>query len=201
MKKTKERFYIFNIKDGDRGNNTEVFIKAALEHEHIIRWAYILHDREFYNEHDMKSRYYGAQYCWADGFPGQEKYASINEYLDEEMKRPPFIGDKKEDRWHVFLSVDEIVYDEDIADWFGLPNIHYMRNLTVPSSLKDALQSLTNEDDLAVSFERYHYPDDKVKANFDFREYMSGIKVNRKLERWKRIWTPAPFKIRRRPDQ
>jgi hypothetical protein len=43
--------------------------------------------------------------------------------------------------------------------------------------------------------------DDAVKADFDFREYMERIKVNRKLERWKDILKPAPFKIRRRPEK
>ena len=40
-----------------------------------------------------------------------------------------------------------------------------------------------------------------VKADFDFREYMERLKVNRKLERWKDILKPAPFKIRRRPEK
>ena len=82
-----------------------------------------------------------------------------------------------------------------------MPGVHYLRVLTNPSSIKDALESLTNEDHTSIAMERYRYPDDAVKANFDFREYMSGIKVNRKLERWKRILTPAPLKIRRRPDK
>ena len=101
MKRAKERFYIFNIKEGDRGNDTEAFIKSALDHEQIIKWAYVLHDKETYNQHDMNCR----------------------------------------------------------------------------------------------------YPDDAVKADFDFREYMERIKVNRKLERWKDILKPAPFKIRRRPEK
>ena len=46
MSRKKERFYIFNIKDGDRGDDTEAFIKAALDHEQIHKWAYVLHDKE-----------------------------------------------------------------------------------------------------------------------------------------------------------
>ena len=200
MKRARERFYIFNIKDGDRGDDTEAFIKTALVHEQILKWAYVLHDKDTYNQQDMDCRRYSAQYCWADGFPGMEKYSSMQVYIDEQMKLPPYIGDKKESRWYVFIIADRSVYDEDISDWFGIPT-HYLHVLTHPSSIKDALESLTNEDHMSVSMERYRYLDDDVKANFDFREYMSGIKVNRKLERWKDIWTPAPLKIRRRPSK
>lgn len=201
MNRAKERFFIFNIKEGDRGNDTEAFIKSALDHEQIIKWAYVLHDKETYNQQDMNCRYYGAQYCWADGFPGMEKYSSKQEYLDEQMKEPPFIGDKKEAYWHIFIIADKSVYDEDISDWFGMPGVHYLRVLTNPSSIKDALESLTNEDHTSIAMERYRYPDDAVKADFDFREYMERLKVNRKLERWKDILKPAPFKIRRRPEK
>ena len=201
MSKKKEKFYIFNIIDGDRGVDTEAFIKAALNHEQINKWAYVLHDKEVYNEHDMNSRLLGASYNWASGFQGMEKYSSKQEYLDEQMKEPPFIGDKKEAYWHIFIIADKSVYDEDISDWFGMPGVHYLRVLTNPSSIKDALESLTNEDHTSIAMERYRYPDDAVKADFDFREYMERIKVNRKLERWKDILKPAPFKIRRRSEK
>lgn len=202
MKRVRESFYIFNIKDGDRGDDTEAFIKTALEHEQIFKWAYCLHDKDTYNQHDLNCRYYGAQYCWADGFPGMDKYASMQEYLDEQMKMPPYIGDKKEARWYIFIISDRSVYDEDISEWFGMPDVHYLRCLTgSPSAIKDALECLTNEDSTSVAMERYRYPDDEVKANFDFREYMSGIKVNRRIERWKNIWRPAPFLKRRRPGR
>ena len=143
MSREKERFYIFNIKDGDRGDDTEAFIKAALNHEQIHKWAYVLHDKEVYNEHDMNIRLLGASYNWASGFQGMEKYSSKKEYLDEQMKQPPYIGDKKEARWYIFIIADKSVYDEDISDWFGIP-MHYLRVLTHPSSIKDTLESLTN---------------------------------------------------------
>ena len=199
MKRARESFYIFNIKDGDRGDDTEAFIKTALGHEQILKWAYVLHDKDTYNQHDMDCRRYGVQYCWADGFPGMEKYASMQEYLDEQMKKPPYIGDKKDARWYVFIIADRSVYDEDISDWFGMPDVHFLRCLTgSPSAIKDALESLTNEDHTSIAMERYRYHDDEVKANFDFREYMSGIKVNRRMERWKDFWRPAPFLKRRK---
>ena len=200
MSREKERFYIFNIKDGDRGDDTEAFIKAALNHEQIYKWAYVLHDKEVYNEHDMNTRLLGASYNWASGFQGMEKYSSKEEYLDEQMKQPPYIGDKKKARWYILIIADKSVYDEDISDWFGIP-MHYLRVLTHPSSIKDTLESLTNEDHISCSFERHIYSDDEVRANFKVREYMEGIKVNRRLERWKDVWIPAPVKIRRRPGK
>ncbi len=197
----KERFYILNIKEGDRGEDTEAFIKAALDHEQILKWAYCLHDKEVYNQHDLNSRLYGLSYNWADGFPGMEKYASKQDYIDEQMKMPPYVGDKKEARWYIFIIADKSVYDEDISDWFGMPHVYYLRVLTEPSSIKDALQQLTGEDRNSRLMEYHQYSDDEVKANFNYREYMEGIKVNRQLERWKNILRPAPFRIRRRPEK
>ena len=68
-----ERSYFVVIKEGTRGDDTEAFIRSALDHEAILKWAYICHDKEYYNEHDMNIRRFGLQYSWADGFPGMEK--------------------------------------------------------------------------------------------------------------------------------
>ena len=193
-KMAKEQFFILNFREGDRGEDSEAFIKSALAHEQIHHWSYCLHDKDVINGHDMDVRKYGAQRCWVDGFPGMENYASLQEYLDEQMKQPPFIGDKKEARWYVFLIADKRVSDADISDWFGMPDASYVRMLQEPSSIKDAMQQLTQEDSASVAMERYRYPDEEVRSDFNFREYMEGIKVNRKLERWKRILIPAPLR-------
>lgn len=185
MARAKEHIYIFTIKEGDRGDDTEAFIKAAIDHQQILRWAYILHDKDTYNQHDINVRYYGAQRCWADGFLGMEKYASMEEYLDEQIKSPPYIGDKKDEYWYVFLTVDKTCKSEDIADWFGIQMPH-MRCLETPASIKNAIQMLTNEDEMSLTMERYHYSDDEVKSNFDFREYMSGIKIKKRWGRFQR---------------
>lgn len=200
MRRAKERFYIFNFKEGDKGEDSEAFIRAALNHEQILKWAYVLHDKEYYNEHDMNCRLLGASYNWASGFQGMENYPSKQAYLDDQMKQPPYLGDKKEDRWYIFIIADWSVYDEDIADWFEHP-MHYLRELTYPSSIKDALESLTNEDRFSVSAERYVYPADEVRSNFDYREYMNGIKVDRLKERRQNMWRPAPLRVRKRPEK
>lgn len=198
----KGRSYIFNIKDGDRGADTEAFIKAALDHDQIQKWAYCLHDKDVYNQQDLECRLLDASYNWANGLGGMEGYPSKQEYLDEQMKKPPFAGDKKEARWYIFIIADKSVYDEDIADWFEMPNVHYLRDLTGSKlSIKDAIMSLTNEDRTSVIMERYHYPDNEVRANFNFREYMEGIRINRYVEQLKDSLRPAPLRIRRRPEK
>lgn len=179
MLRSKERIYFLVIREGDRGDDTEGFIKSALDHEQILKWAYVLHDKDTYNQHDMNVRYYGAQYCWADGFPGMEKYSSIEAYLEEEMKSPPYIGDKKDARWYVFIIADKKCLKEDIADRFGM-QAPLVRSLTDPASIKDAIEMLTNKDSTSLAMERHRYSDDEVKSNFDFREYMAGIKIRGK---------------------
>lgn len=178
MIKGKEKCYIFNFIDGDRGDDSEAFIKAALDYEPIHSWAYVLHDKEYYNQHDMAVRKGGCQRCWADGFLGMEKYANIREYIEDEMSKPPFIGDKKESRWYIFLITDINAVDEEISDRFGMPNKHYMRCLTDKPAIKDAIQMLVNKDRIGVGMGEHHYPDEDVRSNFNFRELMESIHVD-----------------------
>ena len=188
----RDRKFFFVITDGTKGADTESFIKAGLDHEQIHRWAYILHDKEYCNEHDMKVRYYGLQYSWADGFAEMVNYASKDEYIEEQMKKPPLPGDKLTDCWYIFCITDKNCDVDQIAEWFGLTPQH-IHDLTEPSSILDRMKMLTNEDSKARSMERHIYPDAEVKANFDFREYMSNIKPKPKLEKLLRILRPAPF--------
>ena len=196
----KEIFYVFNIKEGERGDDSEAFIKAKLERKEILKWAYILHDKEVYNEHDMASRRFGVNYCWADGFQGQEKYSSVDEYLEEQMSKPPFIGDKMDARWHIIVSTDKSMGRKDIAEWFGMPHEYYLRTLDTASCIKDALESLTNEDSSSVAFERPRYSDEDVRSNFDVREYISNIRISPAKSWWEKFWPPIIFNRGRKDD-
>ncbi|MBR6364616.1 MAG: hypothetical protein IKS10_00750 [Lachnospiraceae bacterium] len=171
----KEKGFYLSIKDGDRGDDTEAFIRAALEHEGILLWAYILHDKEYYNEHDMNIRRFGLQHDWADGFPEMENYASAEEYIEEYMNKPPYLGDKKPNRWCMVCIVASTVTGADFAKWFGAQE-HFPRPIDGRYWISEALKDLTGENKHQQALDRPIYPDEEVQANFDFRDYITNTK-------------------------
>ena len=189
--------YFVSIRDGEHGD-TEAFIRSALEHPMIVKWAYILHDKECYNEFDMRCRPAGLRYNWANGFEGMEKYSSCEEYVEEMMKAPPYAGDKMDPYWRIVCFVDKKCYDRDIEEIFDIHHAPYPDFLSRRYLISERLKYLTHEDNSSVSAGRYRYPDEEVKANFDFREYISNAGGYTRWERFKDFIRPAPLKPRRR---
>ena len=185
----RERGNLIYIKDSDHAD-AESYIRSILDRNEILKWAYILHDKDIYNEHDMNSKRFGAQYCWADGFEGMEEYSSKEEYIEDQMKKPPFIGDKMTDMWVVLVITDKSCNKETVAGWFDRHFCEISRAID-RSEIIDQIKRLTYEDKGSRLIERHLYPDDEVKANFDFRSYVNDqTKVNRRLKRLKDIFIP-----------
>lgn len=182
---SKERGYLLTIDAED-----DSVISKVLEHEGITKWAYILHDKDIYNEHDSDSRRINCQRVWAEGFPEQEKYASVEDFIDDCMNKPPFIGDKKDPLWQVVCITDKAYTNSEIAKWFGISGVRVMF-LSDRLSISDSLKSLMGEDDFSRCMEKHLYYADEVHANFDFREYISSVEKNRKWELTKRNFDPA----------
>ncbi|MCR5383834.1 MAG: hypothetical protein K6E72_04220 [Saccharofermentans sp.] len=192
-----ERGYFISIKQGDRGD-TEAFIRAALDRPEISKWAFILHDKEYYNQHDLDARYYGLQYAWADGFEGIEKYSSMEEYLEEKMHEPPYIGDKMEEFWRIVIIADKKKCGtDDVAEWFGIQE-PLVDLLTDRVRIADELKRLTREDKHSRAVEKHLYSDDEVKSNFYFREYITNTKVSPVKEKMKDIFLPPPRRMRKK---
>lgn len=185
--------YLINIPDKDH-EDTGAFIKTALEHDLILKWAYINQDKEVYTEQDRGARYYGLQKCWADGFEGMEKYASMEEYIQEKMIEPPQVGDKKEDIWRIVCIVDKKCEMKDICEWFGLKNRMFARFLESRAYIARELKTITHEDEHSRLAGMHLYPDEEVISNFDFRTYIGETKVNPRAEKLKDIFRPAPLK-------
>ena len=186
---TRERGNLIFIRDLDH-DDAESYIRGVLSKNEISKWAYILHDKDFYNEHDMNAKRYGAQYNWADGFIGMEKYSSKEEYIEEQMKRPPFVGDKMPDMWLVLVITDKDCKKETVAGWFDRQFYEISRAID-KAEIINQIKRLTREDNGDRFLERYLYPDDEVKANFDFRAYVNDPpKINKRLNRLKDIFIP-----------
>ncbi|MBP3234686.1 MAG: hypothetical protein J6M65_09720 [Eubacterium sp.] len=187
----RERGRLIFIMDGDRGEDTESFIRRALEHEEIIKWAYILHDKDFYNERDMASRRYALSYQLADGYDWSEKYSSVEEYFEKEMKQPPFVGDMMRPQWVIFCTTDKSCRCETVATWFMVePSL--VQCVAYREDIADQIRKLTREDAASINFGRHQYRDEDVKANFDFRDYINRTKpLHPKLKKIRDIIIPS----------
>jgi len=186
---SRERGNLIYIKDSDHAD-AESYIRSILDRNEILKWAYILHDKDIYNEHDMNSKRYGAQYCWADGFEGMEKYSSREEYIEEQMKLPPFAGDRMTDMWIVLAICDRKYSKETVAGWFDRHFCEISRAID-KAEMIDQIKRLTGEDKGSRLLERHLYADSEVKANFDFRAYIDDEpNTNPKLKRIKDIFIP-----------
>ncbi len=196
---SKERGYYITIKDSDKGGDTEAFIRAALDHPQIAKWAYIKHDKEFYTESDLRARRFGLMSSWADGFPGMEKYASRDEYIEEYMQKPPFVGDKLEQIWFIVcIAETKSCGTEDIAEYFGIQEPLVIMSAS-RSDIAQNLRHLTQEDKFSRTAEKHLYQDSEVRSNFDFRSYIDNTVERPKVEKWKRIFSLPP--VRQRKDR
>lgn len=182
--------YAFHIDNSVHGADTETFIRNALQNEHIIKWAFIFHDKDAYTEHDINVRKYGCYRNWAEGFNGMEKYASVEEYVAASLKKPPFIGDLFEAKWDIVCITDSSCDLEKIVDLFHVPK-GAIRTLKDTLYIADALKNLTREDDMSRSFDRHLYSDEEVISNFDFRKYIVNSKRNERFVAMKRGFDPA----------
>lgn len=182
--------YTINLVQDHRGDDTEAFIRKVLEDEHIIKWAYILHDKECYNQHDLDSMKFDYQRIWAEGFPGKEKYSSVSEFISEKVKTGPRIGDKMQAYWRIVIITDSSVTIDKVMKDFKATGLA-ARPLQYKIDIADAITRMLGEDKYSVRGERHHYSDDEVKTNFDIREYLAEVSKTAKLEIWKKNFDPA----------
>lgn len=146
---------IFNImqycKHPDTGEVliTENTIITALAHKSIKRYAYILHDKDVYSE------------------------------KDEEDDSRHKAGTLKPPHFHIVIQCVQTELDT-IARWFCIASNY----VEIPAGkgagkFLDCVMYLTHEDYKQIELGKYRYPDEEVKANFDFRTALDKRAENR----------------------
>ena len=122
---------------------SEETIKAALAHKTVTRWAYILHDEDVYSA------------------------------KDEEDDPTHTQGETKPPHWHIVLETARNNLDVlMIAKWFRIPE-NFIDIAKGAGAFLDCCKYLTHEDIKQQMIGKRLYTDDKVKANFPFREELS----------------------------
>ena len=150
----------FKITISDR-QDAQAHITNALENKHILQWAYICRD-ENYTERDIRAYRFDLQRNWAEGFLGQEKYASMDEYIEAKLKDYHQVGDKKPILWQVVFIADQRISTAEVAQWFGV---------TVNAVI-------TLSDSIRIADELKRIDEHEVKANFDYNAYIANVNKN-----------------------
>ncbi len=137
---------IFNVMQYERHPETgmvlltEEQIVSALSHKTIKRYAYICHDEDVYSEAD-------------------------------EIDNPNHkAGEYKPRHWHIVIEMGTRQVEVGvIAKWLGISD-NYVSVAKGHGAFLDCVQYLTHEDDKQQGLGKRLYSDDRVIANFDFRD-------------------------------
>ena len=137
-------------KDGkpvNYGLTLEKIERVVLRYKSITRWAYICHDADVYS------------------------------IKDEEANPDHKQGDVKPKHWHVVIEGKNAVEVDTVAKWFGIP----AQFIDVPKggrrAFLDCVEYLTHENQKQQQQGKTLYSDDKVVANFEWREMLDKRKV------------------------
>ncbi len=118
---------------------TEETIKKALEHDSIMQWAYIRHDKDVYSAKDEKDD------------PSHQQGAF----------KPP--------HWHIVLRMKTNSTElPTIATWFGISD-NYVEMPKGRGAFLDCVNYLTHEDEKQQEQGKTLYDNDAVIANFDWK--------------------------------
>ena len=137
---------VFNVMQYEKNPETgedlhfgEENILSCVEHKTVKDYAYIRHDKDVYSEKDE---------------------------VDSDGLRKA--GGLKPAHWHVVIRVSPAVDVSVIAKWLGIPE----NFVDVPKgrgAFLDCVEYLTHGDEAQLEQGKYHYPDEAVKASFDWK--------------------------------
>ena len=97
---------------------------------------------------------------------------------DEEDDPKHVQGQKKPRHWHIVMQCNNAVEVSVIAKWLRIPE-NFVDVPKGAGAFLDCVQYLTHEDDKQQGLGKRLYEDDRVKANFDFRQSLDRRTANR----------------------
>ncbi len=176
-------------------------IKIGLAHRTIKKWAYILHDKDIYTQEDedkqrknLKDNFFehaayynktleefldfiGAkepeeiEQCTQDYHDRYENIHTEDDFIAAYLTH--IAGTPRPAHWHVVIKTDRNENVETIAKWFDVPS----NQIDIPKGGEDAfydkVEYITHEHPKQQALGKYLYPDDEIKANFDFRKELN----------------------------
>lgn len=138
--------YEKNSKTGEDLGFGEDNILSGIEYKSIKQYAYILHDKDMRTDDEFEA------------------------YVEKTGEEPEWrVGDVKPRHWHVVISVSPALSVAQVAKWFNV-NPNFIEMVKGRNAFIDCVEYLTHESEKQQVLGKYRYPDEEVKANFEFRE-------------------------------
>lgn len=164
--------YEINPITGEDLHFNETNIISALSHKTFREWAYIYHDKDTYSQKDEdadRDRLSKEFDELSKQNPEIMENISKDSYIEQNLVKRK--GELKPSHWHVVGRCDNAVEISDVARWFGVPEnmIDIPRGRRGRDGFIDCVRYLTHEDEAQIAQNKYRYPDEEVKANFDWR--------------------------------
>lgn len=147
--------YEKNPKTGESLDFGESNILEGLSKKSIKEYAYILHDKDPWSE---------------DAFEA---------YVEENGEEPEWlVGDPKPRHWHAVIRVSPALTLDQISKWFNVPK-QFIDMKKGRGAFLDCVQYLTHETEKQQLLGKWRYPDEEVKASFDFRKELDEREAKR----------------------
>lgn len=97
----------------------------------------------------------------------------------DEAKNPNHVaGTPKNNHWHIVCHAPNKVWKSSVARWFNVPE-NFIRIVSGRDAFLDAIQYLTHEHPDQLALGKFRYPDEEIKANFDFRKELDALHERR----------------------
>lgn len=151
--------YEYNPKTGECLNFDETNILNCIEHKSIKQHAYIKHDKDVYTK---------------------EQIAKLKKIAEEKGEPMPTVKEKDSIpvHWHIVLQCNDAIEIDTIAKWLGIPTHQVEIPKNGRRAFLDCVEYLTHESDKEQKLGKHLYPDEEVKANFEWRD-----ELNKRAER------------------
>lgn len=182
-------------------------IRIALSsHKTIKEWAYVLHDKDVYSKEDEDKQRKALKESFSDH--GALYHKTLDEFLDFYGAKEPekieeftqiyheqyenintedeyiaaylthIAGSHKNNHWHIVMRFDRAQDVQTIATWFGV-GTSFVELPKGKGAFLDKVEYITHEHPKQQEQGKYLYPDDEIKANFDFRAALTERAENK----------------------
>ena len=151
MPKARVFFIMQYLKHPETGETliTEEQLQEGLDHKTIKQWAYILHDKDVWNEEDELN---------------DPKHTS---------------GETKPPHYHIAINLPKNNVEVDvIAKWFGVPS-NFVEIKRGRGAFLDCVAYLTHEEMKQQELGKFRYDDSEVVSNFNWREELTERALSR----------------------
>lgn len=166
---------------------TEEQIKSLLEHTTIKEYAYILHDKDVFDDEDEIEHIETLKIAYKKLSVEEQKEITIDKYIQNNMWKKS--GMLKPPHYHIVLKTERNTEIDTIARWLGIQpqyiNIpHKRRGESKEGKLMfwDCVIYLTHESEKEQAVGKYRYDDSEVICSFNFREEVN--KILKKIEKY-----------------